>query len=240
MKTTLFIVALLISTITFGQSKTFSYDSLSRTSKFIDGNGHVINEIIELDKEKGKQEHFISYAKNGQKTEEFFMKNGVTYDTLKRLTDKGELHHVEIYTDSGYTSIDYWYDTGRILEIGEYKISKTSPKNITVYDSTSFNKYTTAECKIPCYLRNGRWNTFHENGIIESEGEYLPMDFRVAYPTKDSSAVALVLENTSFEMIPDVSYVICLTFLKNGHWIYYDTKGVMTKEEFYKNGLLQK
>lgn len=240
MRTTLFILTFLISTVAFGQSETFSYDSLSRTSKFIDGNGHIINEIIELDKEKGKHEHFISYAKNGQKTEEFFMKNGAMYDTLKRWTEKGELNNIEIYTDSGYTSIDYWYNTGRILEIGQYKISNSSPDNITVYDSISFDKYTTAECKSPCYLRTGLWKTFHENGIIESEGEYLPMDFRVSYPTKDSSGVAIVVKNTSFEMIADVSYVVCLTYLKNDHWIYYDTKGVKTKEEFYKNGLLQK
>lgn len=239
MRTALFILTLLISTITFGQSETFSYDSLSRTSKFIDGSGHVIDEIIELEKEKGKHVHFISYAKNGQKTEEFFMKNGVTYDTLKRWTEKGELHNIEIYTDSGYTSIYYWHDTGRIFEIGEYKIAKTLPENITVYDSISFDKYTTAECENLCYLRTGLWKTFHENGIIESEGEYLPMRFRVTYPIKDSSGVALVVKNTSFEMIPDVFYVVCVTFLKNGHWLYYDSKGIKTKEEFYKNGLLQ-
>ncbi|MEI8087452.1 MAG: hypothetical protein WCG93_14680 [Paludibacter sp.] len=103
MKTIAIILTLLISSVVFGQSEHFSYDSLSRTSIFYDDSGRVTCKIKQLNKEKGKHEHFISYAKSGQKTEEFFSKNGVVYDTLKKWTDKGELHHIEIYSDTGYT-----------------------------------------------------------------------------------------------------------------------------------------
>lgn len=240
MKTISYILTLLISTALYGQSEHFSFDSLSRTSRFYDDSGRITCKIEQLDKEIGKHEHFISYAKNGQKTEEFFSKNRVVYDTLKKWTDKGELHLIEIYTDTGYTSIDYWHETGRILEIGTYTISKESPKNITVYDSTTFDKFITAECKTPCYVRTGIWKTFYENGILEGEGEYLPMAFNVSYPTKDSSGIAVPIKNTDFEMKPDTMYIICLTYLKNGKWIYYNEKGIKIKEEYYSNGLRQK
>jgi len=242
MKRLLYLLFLLISTTTFGQTEKFIYDSLSRTAKFYDDSGHVTCKIVHLDKEADKHQHFITYNKNGQKTEEFFSKNGVVYDTLKRWTDKGELHHIEIYTDSGYTAIDYWYETGHILEIGKYKVAKVPPDNFTIYDSTTFDIFTTIKCNNdkPCYVRTGIWKEYYKNGTLESEGQYLPTAFEGIIQTKDSSGIGVPVKKTSFEMVSDVTYLTVLTYLKNGTWKYYDEKGLKTKEEFYKGGHLKK
>ncbi len=71
---------------------------------------------------------------------------------------------------------------------------------------------------------------------MESSGEYLPMEFESIVATKDSSGIEIVVENTSFDF-PE-SGLIVINYLKNGRWNYYDSKGVLTKREYYSNGLL--
>lgn len=193
--------------------------------------------FLQLDKEKGKHEHFVSYHPNGQKSKEYFQRNGIKYDTLNRWTEKGELLHREVYSDSDYIHINYYSASGQILEIGAYKMRVTNPENLAVYDSATFNRYFTFECKKPCYIRTGIWKEFDENGNLESTGEYLPMQFMFTAPTKDSSGYEIRAENTDFEMKTEISYLGLLTYLKDRTWTYYNDKGIKTKEEFYRRGL---
>jgi antitoxin component YwqK of YwqJK toxin-antitoxin module len=236
MKRLLFFLSIIISTALFAQTDKYVFDTITRTEQFFNDNGHVSCEIIQLDKIMDKHRHIIHYSKSGQKTKEFFDKNRVVYDTLREWTDKGKLHHMEVYSDSGFTAIDYWSETRRILAIGQYKIANPPPDKITIYDSTTYNIYETEKCDNPCYIRIGSWKYFYENGNLETVGQYLPMHFVYIIPTRDSSNVAIPIKKTSFETIPNISYMLVKTYLQDGLWIYYDDKGEKTKEEFYKNG----
>jgi len=220
------------------QAHNYSYDSLTHTEKYAYVNGSLNFEIIQLDKIRDKHRHLIFYSINGKKTQEFYDKDRVIYDTLRKWTEEGKLYHLEAYNASGYTTIDYWVETGKISDIGTYGIAKTAPE-LVIYDSTSFDKYTAIKCKTdePCYVRAGVWKQYHKNGMLASEGKYLPWPFRVSTPTKDSSGIAVPIENTSFEVMPGTSYVVGESFLKDGNWNYYDDKGKKIKTESYKNGL---
>jgi antitoxin component YwqK of YwqJK toxin-antitoxin module len=242
MKQLLSIFLFFITSGLIAQSNDYVYDSLTHTEKYLDVNGRLICEIKQLDKVRDKQRHVIYYSPNGQKTVEFFDRNNQKYDTLRKWTDEGKLYLEEIYTSNGFKSIDYWVTTGNISEIGTFEISKAQPKEFIVYDSTTFNKYIIAKCESdkPCYARTGVWKEYHKNGVLASEGKYLPWSFRSLTPTKDSSGVAVPVENTSFDILADVSYIVGEGYLKDGIWNYYDDKGKLIKKELYKNGTLKK
>ncbi|HET6228252.1 MAG TPA: hypothetical protein VFF27_18370 [Bacteroidia bacterium] len=225
----------------FAQSNQFVYDSLTHTEKYLDVNGRVQYEIIQLDKVPDKHRHIIYYGISGQKTLEFYDKDRKVYDTLRKWTDEGKLYHQEIYNSKGYTTVDYW-GTGKISEIGKLEISKEQPKDFVVYDSASLQKYTIARCELneTCYIRVGIWKAYHKNGILAAEGKYLPWRFRSAVPMKDTGGAMVAMDNTSFNISPNVSYGIGEGYLKDGKWKYYDDAGKLIREEFYKNGVLVK
>ena len=200
-------------------------------------NGKKSCEIIQLDTIPDAHRHIIYSYENGQKKQEFYDRNRIAYDTLKEWNQNGHITSLKIFTDTGYISTEY-YEDGKILEKGEYKVSKQEPEMIVVYDSTTFDKYITSKCGTPCYIRTGIWRTYHPNGALESEGEYLPMRFDVAYPTKDSSGIMVLVKKTSFEFMG--SGVGCSTYLKDGAWEYFDDKGQRIKRESYKSGKLVK
>jgi antitoxin component YwqK of YwqJK toxin-antitoxin module len=241
MRQFIFISIILISSISIGQTTKRTNDTITSSEKYYNEQGRVRCEIIQLDKVPDKQRHIICYGQNGQKTKDFFEKDNVKYDTLREWTEDGKLNHMEIYADSGFTTIDYWPETGRILETGQYKFSTASPDNIIIYDSATFNKYTSAKCDYePCYIRIGIWKEYHENGVLASEGKYLPINFKGNTPS-DSAGIKVSNKKTSFEMIPSVSYITWRTnSIKDGLWKYYDEKGIKIKEELYENGLLKK
>jgi antitoxin component YwqK of YwqJK toxin-antitoxin module len=219
-----------------GQTTQPVFDSITRTEKYFHENGQVKYEIIHLDKILDKHRHIIGYYKNGQKSEEFFDKNHVVYDTLRKWNESGKLNYLEAHSDTGYTTIEYWSESGRIATIGQYKISNQPIDKLTIYDSTTYDIYVTEKYDNPCYVRTGTWKTYYENGNLESEGQYYPMKFTFTTPTRDSSNVAILTKKTSFETIPDITYIVCSTYLENGLWIYYNDKGQKPKEVFYKNG----
>lgn len=232
---------LFISVTLLAQSSKYIYDSINHSEKYFYANGQLNYEIIQLDKVSDKHRHLIFYNINGQKIEEFYEKDHVIYDTLRRWTDEGKMYHLEAYTPGGYTSIDYWVETGKISTIGAYEITKKIP-DLVIYDSTTFNKYTTSKWRVnePLYIRKGNWREYNKDGILACEGKYLPWPFSVSIPTKDSSGVAVPIENTSFEVMPGTSYIVGESYLKDGNWNYYDEKGKKVKSELYKNGLLIK
>lgn len=223
------------------QSTDYIYDSITRTEKYLYKNGNVQCEIKQLDKVPDKHRHIIYYSITGQKTREFYDRNRMVYDTLKMWTDEGKLYHIEAYTSAGYTSIDYWIETGKISEYGKYEISKTT-SNMVVYDSATFDKYTVKNCGLDetCYTRTGVWKKYHKNGALASEGKYLPWAFSVSIPARDSMGVSVPFENMSFDILPETNYMMFKSFLKDGTWNYYDEKGTLIRKEAYKNGLLVK
>mgnify|MGYP000022015448 CR=1 FL=1 len=107
----------------------------------------------------------------------------------------------------------------KILETGHYKIDNAPSMGIILYDSTLFLKHIPEKCDTnePCYMRTEIWKTYHENGILESEGQYLPMPY-------ETTTIAL-----------NVDHATGVGYLKDGVWKYYDEKGRKTKEEFYKD-----
>jgi len=242
MRIFIFIFTFLISITLFGQKDYEVWDSLSRTLKWLDDSGRVFCKFIQLDRELGKNVHYIEYYENGQKMEEGFKKNKINYDTIRKWTEKGELHNMEIYSDTGYTEIEYWQ--GLISLIGKYQISYTKPDDITIYDSVQLYEYKTEpwSCDTPYYVPIGVWKYFHENEVIESEGEYLPFNFYDLLEWNESKQVYVGIREKDFENNndPDKLYIVGKTYLKNGWWFYYNDKGIKTKEEFYKNGLLVK
>lgn len=241
MKRLLIILIVFISANCSGQTGKYLYDTLLRTGTDYYESGRVQCETKQLAKEFDKQRHIICYYKNGRKKEEFFDNNRIKYDTLKEWTDRGELLHMEIYKDSTYINIDYWYETGQISEIGNCRITKIRPDKIIVYDSTTFDEYNSYDVNQEIYvLRIGVWRGYHKNGEIESEGEYLPMAFYRTIQGRDSSGIFVEDKKTSFEMIPNKIYAGVRSYLKNGIWKYYDEKGVKIKEEFYADGVLKK
>ena len=188
--------------------------------------------------------HYVTYYPDGKKREEHLEKNHDMYDTMRAWTEEGYLEKMNIYTDTGYTAF-YFYEDGTVWEAGRYLRSVAQPEYREIYDSAKFDKYYTASCNLKClthtchdicYERIGIWKTYHPNGIIESEGHYLPMEFRVDYPMKDSSGTFVMVEKTSFEIERGV---ICSAFLKDGVWFYYDPNGILMKVEIYFNGKLK-
>lgn len=191
--------------------------------------GSLSHEIVQLDKIHDKHRHFIFYGINGQKTQEFYDKDKIIYDTLRKWTDEGKLYGVEVYNMKGYTSIDYWVETGKISDFGKYEIAKKVP-NLEIYDSAAFVKYTVKPYSFEeiYYVRSGVWKHYHKNGTLASEGNYLPWPFIIITPrTKEDEDNPGIMYNGE-------------DFLKDGIWNYYDEKGNLIKTETYKNGLLDK
>jgi antitoxin component YwqK of YwqJK toxin-antitoxin module len=224
MKILKYILIFLVPLTSFGQTETYKFD-----------NGQISCEITQLNKTPDERRHIIYYHENGQKKEEFFDNNHFVYDTLNKWTNEGMLHSREVYTDSGYTEIHYYYKTGQILEIGNYKLVDNTNDEIIIYDSTRFDKFTSVRCISQCYERTGIWKSYHSNGAIEEEGYYLPYEFEVAYPTKlDSNNVGIPIANTSFDW-PSQG-IVCSTYLKDGIWNYYDENGRKLKTEQFVQG----
>ena len=233
MKTLLVTLILFISFATFAQSQ--KNDSNYKHLKIRDIDLKFRGKYTVPDVFHGEQFHFISYHENGIKSREYIQNYGSKYDTSNIWDELGVLSEREIYTDIGYTYI-YYYSSGQIFGTGQYNLSFNPVEEITIYDSLNFNKYTSSPCKNYCYFRSGVWKTYHENGRLESSGEYLPMEFEFIAATKDSSGIEIVVKNTSFDF-PE-SGLILITYLKNGRWNYFDSKGILTKREYYSNGLL--
>ncbi len=226
MKLTQFLIVFFISIKIFAQLPPEKY--------FFD-NGNLNSQIIQLDSIRGLNQHIINYFENGQKKEDYFIrlvsslgvnehiirysekgqktddyyyfaKNLLIYDTLKQWTEEGQLWHVEIYNDSGYTSIDYINYPNEVSQTGNYTVTYLKPKNSVIYDSATFNKYEALiERNVsyqanglhyykPYILRTGIWRTYHENGTMESEGKYLPMAFVTSYPSIDSSGISIPIK----------------------------------------------
>lgn len=221
-------ICLAVSFSLFAQSKNYQYDSINRTEKYLYANGSLYYEIVQLDKIPDKHRHFIFYSINGQKTQEFYDRDKVIYDTLRKWTDEGKLYHQEAYTTKGYLSIDYWVETGKISDLGTYEITKKVPK-LEIYDSIKGITYTSKFCRSdqPCYIRAGIWKQYHKNGVLASEGKYLPWSF-----------IILIRGAKEDENNPGVLSAYGENYLKDGTWNYYDDKGKLTKTEVYKSGLL--
>ena len=224
------LVLLLISIRSFSQSRVEYYE-----------NGKVAFKITELSDSLNAYRKIVSYYPNGNKSEEFHDRFFKNCDTLSRWTEEGFLHHREVYTDSGYVEIDYYYEEGAILSIGNYKLVHGKRDQKIIYDSTNFNKYRPDdECVLNgyCYERTGIWKTYHKNGKIKSEGRYLPSKYLVAYPMEYDSInkVNINIPKTSFEC--KGFGIVCSTYLKDSTWSIYNKQGKKFHEKIYRGGLL--
>ncbi|MEN9441926.1 MAG: hypothetical protein RLZ33_2003 [Bacteroidota bacterium] len=228
MKTLIIILIQLFPLLLIGQISSHKYYREDST---------VQCEIIQLDKKYDLHRQIIYYYENGQKREEFFDRNRVIYDTLKQWDTLGQLVYFEIYSDTGYIQIQYHNNTTNIREIGYWRYVNSRSQNLTIYDSINFLKYETAECKKPCYERVGNWKTFYPNGIVKSEGKYLPMEFHVNIDQRtDSLGNVYNPKKESFEMEEGIIYMVCSTFLPDGKWTLYTELGEIKEEEIYING----
>lgn len=228
MKNLIIIILQLFPLILFGQIS---------SNKYYREDSTVQCEIIQLDEKQDAHRQIIYFNENGQKREEFFDRNRVIYDTLKKWDELGALFYIEIYSDTGYTQIEYYNGTNNIRGIGYWKYVKSRSLNLTIYDSINFNKYETAECEFPCYERIGIWKTFYPNGIIKSEGKYLPMEFHVNIDQRtDSLGNVYYPKKNSFEMEEGIIYMGCSTFLPDGKWTLYTELGEIKEEVIYING----
>lgn len=225
------IVLMFFPQIIFGQISSYKYYNEDST---------VNCEIIQLDSIMDAHRHILYFHRNGKKASEYFDKNRVPYDTLFKWDNQGNLTRLEIYSDSGYIEIDY-YDNGNLSQIGQWKRMTEQKYDIVIYDSTNWDIYEATECKYPCFQRSGIWKTFYKNGVLRSEGKYLPIKFSISYPTlKDSNGVSQIIPKTSFSVIPELIYIGCYTYLFDGNWIYYTEEGKIEKIMEYQNGLPKK
>lgn len=227
----LFIALILISISNFGQNRIEYYK-----------NGQVNFKITELLDSVNAYRHIVYYYENGKKIEEFHDRFFRKCDTSSKWTEEGLLYQREIYTDSGYVEMDYSYEEGIILSIGNYKLVHGERDQTIIYDSTNFDKYSPDdECTFNgnCYERKGIWKTYHENGQIESEGKYLPSQYYVEDPMKYDSIndVMVDVPKTSFELNTSFG-VKCSVYLKDSTWSIYNKKGKKFQEKIYKGGLL--
>lgn len=204
-------------------------------------NGQVGFKITQLSDTVNAYRHIISYYANGKKAEEFHDRYYQKCDTFSQWTKEGFLHHREVYTDSGYVEIDYYYEKGIILSIGNYKLVYGERDQTIIYDSTNFDKFSPAECSLDenCYERTGIWKTYHENGEIESEGKYLSSQYLISYPMKYDSIndVMVDIPKTSFEFTA-LFGITCSTYLKDSTWSIYNKQGKKFQEKIYRGGLL--
>ncbi len=211
------------------------------TEKYYRNDSTVYYEIIQLDSTMDAHRHLSGYHLNGSKASEFFDKNRIPYDTLKKWDEQGELYYLEIYSDTGYTQIEYFKNSKNINEIGFWRFVHERSKFITIYDSLNFDKYETRDCGNPCYERTGTWKTYFPNGQLKSEGKYLPMEF-VTYIDQriDSLGNVYYPKKKSFEMEPGIIYAGSATYLRDGKWIFYNENGIIEEEVVYENGLIKK
>ena len=224
------LVLLSIGISAFGQNRVSYYE-----------NGQISYSITELSDLDNAYRHIVYYYENGKKSEEFHDRFFQKCDTSSKWTEEGLLHHREIYTDSGYVEMDYYYEEGTILSIGNYKLVHGERDQTIIYDSTNFDKYSPDdECtsNSNCYERTGIWKTYHKNGKIESEGKYLPSQYFVAYPMESDSTndVMVDIPKTSFEF--KGFGVVCSTYLKDSTWSIYNKQGKKFQEKIYRGGLL--
>jgi len=183
--------------------------------------------------------HYTLFYENGEKKEEYFFRKGNYCDTLKRWDVLGEVWNLRVYTDTGYAETERLWDG--TIEKGAYKKVNNMPAFRIINDSATWHRYTRSDLRYPYYVRTGTWKTIYANGQLASEGRYLPEQFDVDCP--DESKIIrkgfdpkdwLNTDGTPFSGL----YAGCTTYLKEGVWIYYNTKGEKEKTEFYKNGLL--
>ena len=216
----------------------FSFSAFSQSNIGLYENGKVNYTITQLLDSVNAYRHIVYYHPNGYKLEEFHDRYGKKCDTLNKWTETGKLHHREIHTDSGYVEMDYDYDNGTLLSIGNYKLVNNDRQQTIVYDSVRFDKFISEKCKDYCYDKVGVWKYYNEKGNIESEGKYLAPKFTIRYPVKtDSNNVMVNVPKTSFE--DSEIGILCTTFLKDSTWSFYNNKGKRIKEERYKAGLLE-
>lgn len=222
------IVLTILPQILFGQISSYKYYREDST---------VRCEIIQLDSIIDAHRRIVYYHENGKKAHEFFDKNRVPYDTLFRWNELGIVTYMEIYSDSGYIQLDY-FKNGALRETGKWILTKPQLYDLVIYDSTNWDKYEAADCPHPCFHRSGIWKTYYENGELRSEGKYLPMEFNIGYPSeKDSTGVYQLIPKTSFDMIPGLIYIGCVTYLRDGNWVFYTQDGKIEEEIHFVNGL---
>ncbi len=212
-------------------------DSVSNTEYVYDDSAILVCTIEWIDTSQFHR-RVTHYFGNGNKSDEYVEKNHEYCDTLRRWTRSGLLAYMEINSDTGFLSIDFWNETGTIFQWGTYSHYSDISGSYIIRDSTTFDIYESERCNTRCFVPTGTWFMFHENGVLESEGKYLPQAFTVKYPIVDSAGIAVVVKKTGFDEII-LSGILCITFLKDGAWNYYSENGEKIREEYYKGGLLK-
>jgi len=213
-------------------------DTATNTEYVYDENGILVCALAVIDTTQ-LYRRVTYYFANKNKSWEYSEKYNRRCDTTRSWTENGILQYMEIYSDTGYTVLDFSYESGRILQVGNYMYSKDSGASVTIRDSATFETYESAPCSSDCLQRCGPWFTFYENGQLESEGKYLPNVFMIDYPTKDSAGIAVIVRRSGFEDNQYTMGIRCSTYLKDGTWKYYNENGKEIGEEYYDGGFLK-
>jgi antitoxin component YwqK of YwqJK toxin-antitoxin module len=233
-----FIIASLAISIAHAQQG-FTYDTAARTLVFYDWRDNHITHTVQYQNFISLNEQWTFYYDNGKKEQQFTKCDSIQCDTLKIWAETGMLSEVKIYNDSGYTRIDYWSGSNQMYEKGSYVRSHDSSKSRIIRDSTNFLIYESVRCNGDCFKRVGTWFTFHPNGQLESEGKYLPDEYTVTYPTRDSAGIAVIIQKTNFDSYPYQMGIVTIGYAKDGIWTYYNDQGKLIREEYYEGGLLR-
>jgi antitoxin component YwqK of YwqJK toxin-antitoxin module len=208
------------------------YDTLSRSYCIYDSTRLVERE--ELGNFIGYRSTTTYYFRDGTKKMKYtqdYNDRMEFVDTLFEWSTTGNMKYMEIYSDSGHLELSFDTTTGSILSRGEFTIG--SHDTIVQLFPGGFKGFHSAFCDSHCVRPFGKWYTFHSNGFLESEGSYLPYQMMM-----HDSASTLAYDDQNGE-----KYVLVIvaweTKVRNGHWLFYNKRGDLIREEFYERGILQ-
>lgn len=219
--------------MTTNAQSTMLFDSISRTHFTYDS---IWLEMTIQDENYVSTSRLVTgYHRNGAKSYQYRERRGLVYfDTLREWSESGLLEHIEISSDTGYVEIDFDPHSGVIIQRGENKIGKYSG-TITIVDDTGELGFRSAWCDSGCIIPVGEWITFHDNGLIESEGEFLPFNMQ---------KLQTYIDTIPADMLGNLNvHVLCIveseTKVRDGKWVFYNDQGVKIREEIYESGLLR-
>ncbi len=216
---------------------TYSFDPVTQTQTWRFHNGNPAKIYQWRDTGRAQDRHVIDFAWPGIKTEEYSVRYGMYYDTLRMWDEEGHLSHIEIFSDSGYVSIDYMDNSQLIMQRGEYKLLGKIQNPLSLQDTAKGISYFSKSCEYACYAPTGKWNKFHPNGALESTGKYLPYCFEAHEVHRDT----LDTDHLCYEAGTIVVGIVATSnvLLRDGTWYYFDQTGRIVREEFYSCGLLR-
>lgn len=208
------------------------FDTLSRTTFIYDSTG--LTEKIQFENYIGYKETVTGYHHNGNKSYQYTYSGNIITDTLYQWSESGHLKHIEIYSDTGYAEIDFSIDSGTIIQKGEFRYGSYT-ENLVLIDSTGMIRYRSAWCDSGCTFPIGIWHTFYNNGMIKSEGSYLPYNMRECEYSTGAIPEDQCGNKDAFTWI----IIEKETKVRDGNWVFYNEYGEKIREEYYEGGFLK-